>query len=510
MKADRGGEREAMGQKSEARFRALLEKIDGLTSISGALSWDMRVTMPPDAARYRGREMALLAGQLHALKTSDRMEELLLSLEADPPRDPVVQAMVQRARREYDRLKGVPESLYAAFAAHNLKTEHLWPEARKRSDYGLIRPLLAQEFAYKRELAACYGFGDDPLTGLMDQWEQGVTRAEIDGLFEMLKRELVPFVQELRALPQPDRKPLQGAFPREKQKAFCREVLQAVGFDFGRGRVDESPHPYTTVLHPQDVRITCRYFEDDFTRALGSTLHEGGHAIYEQSVDPALAGTGLSRSASFPMDEGQARFLECMIGRSLAFWQWVLPLAGRYFPELSGASPLDFWRGLNGLRITPFRLGSDELTYNLHILLRYELEKALFDGTLSFEDLPAAWNEKSAEYLGVRPGTDGEGVLQDMHWFSGFIGYFQNYTLGNCYAGQLLRAMERDAGDLWEQVRRGDFAGVKEWNRVHIHRFGATRPARELLRDATGEGLNVGRFMDYLKEKYARVYGRQA
>ena len=504
------GEKPAMGQKNEARLRALLEEIEYLNNISQTLSWDMRVTMPAAAADYRSREMGYLAGKRHALETSSEMGDLLTSLEQEAPEDPILRAAVRQARRTYDRLKNVPADLYAAYAAHNLRTEHAWPAARANSDYESIRPLLAQEFAYQRELAACYGYADDPLTGLMDRWEAGDTREEVDVLFDQLKEALVPLLQELRDLPQPDRTPLKGAFPREKQKAFCHAVLEAVGFDFSRGRVDESAHPYTTFNHRRDVRITCRYFEDDFTRAVGSSLHEGGHAIYWQNLGEELAGTGLDRSASLALDEAQARFLECMLGRSLPFWQWALPMASRYFPALSGQDPEAFWRGLNGLTVSPLRLGADELTYTLHILLRYELEKELFDGTLSFRDLPEAWNEKTERYLGVRPRNDGEGVLQDMHWFSGYIGYFQSYALGNLYAAQFLGAMEQDLPDLFDRVRRGDFAAVKAWNGRHIHRFGALKPARDILRDATGEGLDTGRYIDYLQEKYARIYGRQA
>ena len=499
-----------MGEKKQARFRALLNEIECLNNISQTLSWDMRVVMPPAAADYRSRETGLLAKRIHSLRTSPEMEELLLILAADPPRDPVLLAAAQDARRTFDRLRRVPGDLLAACAAHTLQTEHAWPVARAENDFESIRPLLEQEFAYKRELAQCCGFGDDPLTGLMDQWEAGDTRAETDRLFAELKGELVPLLQELRDLPQPDRAPLRGTFSAAAQKAFCREVLRAVGFDFDRGRVDESAHPYTTFNHRQDVRITCRYFEDDFTRALGSSLHEGGHAIYWQDLDPALDGTPLARSASLPMDESQARFLECLLGRSLPFWEWALPVARRYFPALDDAPVEAFWRGLNGVRISPLRLGADELSYSLHILLRYELEKALFDGALAFGDLPGAWAELSERYLGVRPRNDGEGVLQDMHWFSGYIGYFQSYALGNVYASQFLRAMERDVPDLFDRVRRGDFVDLKAWNEGHIHRFGAAKAPRQILQDAAGEGLNAGRYTEYLREKYARVYGLKA
>ena len=247
-----------MKQKTEERFRTLMRKIDMLNNISQTLSWDMRVTMPKDAAEYRGAEMGFLAGQIHALETSDEMNALLRELEADPPEDEVLRLMARKARRTYERLSKVPEDLYAAYADHNLKTEHVWAEARAKNDFGMVLPYLKQEFHYKKKLISCAGFADDPVTGLMDEWEAGTTRQQIDSLFEELKVFLVPFVQRLSALPQPDPAPLQGYFPVEKQKAFCREVLQAVGFNFDRGRVDEGAHPYTTFNFRKDIRFTCR------------------------------------------------------------------------------------------------------------------------------------------------------------------------------------------------------------------------------------------------------------
>ena len=495
-----------MEHDAERRFRALMERIDCLTNISQTLSWDMRVMMPRDAAEYRGAEMGLLAGQIHALQTGPEMEALLSELASAPPEDPVLLAMVQKARRTRDKLSKVPEALYAAYADHNLKTEHVWAEARAKNDYFMILPYLRQEFQYKKELISCAGFADDPLTGLMDEWEAGTTRTQIDRLYEELKTFLIPFVQRLRAEPAPDPAPLRGYFPKEKQKAFCREVLQAVGFNFERGRVDESAHPYTTFNFRKDIRITCRYFEDDFTRAVLSSLHEGGHAIHWQNMGEELDGTTLAVSTSLSVDESQARFQENMLGRSLPFWEHFLPVARKYFPELSAVSPEGFYRALNALHVSPIRLTADELTYNLHIILRYELEKALLDGSLPFEELPAAWNEKYAAYLGVRPANDAEGVLQDMHWFSGYICYFQSYVLGNCYDGQFLHAMRRDIPDMFDQVRRGDFSQILRWNVEHIHRFASTKTPRQVLWDTAGEELSAERYLQYLKDKYSEIY----
>ncbi len=495
-----------MSQKAEQRFRSLMQKIDYLNNISQTLSWDMRVVMPKGAAEYRGAEMGFLAEQVHELETSAGMEALLQELEEVPPKDPVLRMMVQKARRTYDKQTKVPKALFSAYADHNLKTEHVWAEARSKNDFAMVLPYLKQEFAYKRELISCAGFADDPVTGLMDEWEAGTTRQQIDRLFEELKAWLVPFVQRLRLEPAPDPAPLRGRFLKEKQKAFCREVLQAVGYDFDRGRVDEGAHPYTTFNNRRDIRFTCRYFEDDFTRSVLSSLHEGGHAIYWQNMGPELDGTTLAVSTSLPVDESQARFQENILGRSLAFWEHFLPLAAKVFPELAEVSPEDFYRALNALHISPLRLTSDELTYNLHIILRYELEKALLDGDLAFEDLPSAWNEKSAAYLGVRPANDAEGVLQDMHWFSGYICYFQSYVLGNCYDGHFLHAMKKDIPDLFNQVRQGDFSQILHWNVSHIHRFASTKTPRQLLWDAAGEELSAGRYLAYLEEKYKGIY----
>ena len=496
-----------MKQGVEEQFRALMQKIDMLNNISQTLSWDMRVMMPRDAAEYRGAEMGFLAGRIHALETSPEMEALLQELEAEPPEDRVLRIMVQKARRTFDKLSKVPEDLYAAYADHNLKTEHVWAEARAKNDFAMVLPYLKQEFKYKKDLISCTGFAGDPVTGLMDEWEAGTTRQQIDGLFEELKAFLVPFVQRLSALPQPDPTPLQGCFPVEKQKAFCREVLQAVGFNFDRGRVDEGAHPYTTFNFRKDIRFTCRYFEDDFTRATLSSLHEGGHAIHWQNMGRELDGTTLAVSTSLPVDESQARFQENILGRSLAFWEHFLPVAEKFFPELKGVSPERFYRALNALHISPLRLTSDELTYNLHIILRYELEKALLDGSLSFEELPAAWNEKSLAYLGVCPKNDAEGVLQDMHWFSGYICYFQSYVLGNCYDGHFLYAMQKEIPDLFDRVRKGDFSRILNWNVSHIHRFASTKTPQQVLWDATGEELSAGRYLQYLTEKYTGIYG---
>ena len=498
-----------MDRSTEDRFTSLMQKIDYLNNISQTLSWDMRVMMPKDAAEYRGREMGFLAGQIHELETSSEMDFLLGELEALPPENEILQAMVKKARYTYDRLSKVPEDLYAAYADHNLKTEHVWACAREQNDFQMVLPYLKKEFAYKKELISCAGFADDPVTGLMDEWEKGTTRQQIDRLFDELKDQLVPFVAKLRMEPSPDLSVLKGRFPKEKQKAFCHEVLQAVGYDFDKGRVDEGAHPYTTFNFRKDIRFTCRYFEDDFTRAVLSSLHEGGHAIHWQNMGPELDGTTLAVSTSLPIDESQARFQENILGRSLAFWEHFLPLAATYFPELEGLSPECFYRALNALHVSPIRLTSDELTYNLHIIMRYELEKALFDGTLSFEELPAAWNEKIKDYLGVCPKNDAEGVLQDMHWFSGYICYFHSYVLGNCYDGHFLHAMKKDIPDLFGQVRKGDFSQILDWNVKHIHRFAATKTPDQVLMDSTGEKLSADRYIKYLKDKYTEIYRMQ-
>ena len=498
--------------KKEEAIKALYDlarEIDFLENTILTLSWDMRVNLPKQAGEYRGNTIGFLSGQVFARKTSERMDEILSVLEEAPEEDAVTAAMIRKFRREYKYLSEVPADLNAAYAAHNLKCEVIWQEARANNDYASLMPWMEQEFDYLRQIAAAHGFADDPMTGLMQAGEPGLTRAKVDALFAELKAFELPFLEQLKAAPrQPYGEPLPGPFAPETQKALITEVLTAIGYDFTRGRIDISAHPYTTANDRNDIRFTTRFFEDDFTRALISSIHEGGHGLHAQNSDPKLRYTTLETANWAAICESQSRYMENVIGRSLPFWEYVMPVVQKYFPQMKTVTPREMYEGLNRLHFHASRLKSDELTYNLHIIIRYELEKMLYDGDISFADLPHCWNEKYREYLGVTPKNDAEGLLQDMHWSSGYIGYFQSYVMGNFYDGHYLNAMQKAVPDMWDQVRRGEFSAVVGWLREHIQQYGGMYTPAELLQKADGScELSAGHYIDYIRAKYAEIYG---
>ena len=485
---------------------AIAREIDFLENTARILGWDMRVNLPKAAGEYRGETIGFLSGEVYRRKTSPALDEALSVLEEGPEQDEITEALIRKLRREHRHLSEVPAELESAYAAHNLKTELVWQEARQANDYALVRPYAEKEFEFLREIQAAHRHADDPLTGLMQEGEPGLTCEKVDALFGELKAFELPFLERLKESPRKLPDLPAGPFLIRPQKALIREVLTAVGFDFERGRIDESAHPITTFGDRTDVRFTDRFYEEDFTRALLTAMHEGGHALHCQGGDPSLRFTTLEDLPYAALNESQSRFMENIVGRSLPFWEWCLPIAQKHFPALAGRTPGQLWEALGRLSIGTNRLTADELTYNLHIIIRYELEKALFDRSLSFGDLPEAWNAKYREYLGVTPASDAEGVLQDMHWYSGFIGYFQSYTFGNFYDGHFLKAMRRDVPDIPGLIHRGEFAPITGWLREHVQRYGGTKEPAEILA-ALGEGaLSARGYIDYIKAKYEALY----
>lgn len=504
-------------KQAEERLRQIAGEIDFLENTIRTLSWDMRVNLPEDAGEYRGKTIGFLTSEVLKRKTSQEMAEILDSLNvpepADTPVSPdagdevVLSAMVRKFRREYKYLKEVPAELNAAYAAHNLQCEIIWQKARATNDYALLMPWMEKEFAYLRDIASAHGYTDDPLTGLMSAGDPGLTREKVDALFAELKAFELPFLEQLKASSyQPQKLVLPGSFPADTQKALCEDVMSTVGFNFRRGRVDVSAHPYTTANDSCDIRFTTRYFPDSFLPALNSCMHEGGHGMHAQHAHPSLRYTTLENAPYDAICESQSRYMENIIGLSLPYWEFCLPVAMRYFPQLKGLTPRQIYESQACLQFSENRMKSDELTYNLHIIIRYELEKELFDGTLSFRDLPEAWNRKYQEYLGVTPQNDAVGVMQDMHWSSGYIGYFQSYVMGNFYDGHYLASMRRDVPDMYEQVRKGNFAPVTGWLRDHVQQYGGMYTPAELLRGIDGETLTARHYIDYIRDKYTEIY----
>ena len=489
-------------------FRALMQEINHLTCMEEEMMWDTRVNLPPRGAEYRSELMGYLSGQKYKLKTSPRMWEYLQELSQYTFDDVILNRMQEVARRDYDRLTKIPADLEARYAKHGIMTELIWQDARQNNDYESVKGVLKNSFEFKREYARCFGC-DSVMDYLLDNWEQGCTTAQVDGIFSDIKGYVLPLLDKIRASGKPySRQKLQGFYPREQQLALIHDVTALVGYNHEAGRIGESAHPFTLRICPRDdMRFTVTIHETDFTNALISSLHEGGHALYGQNLAPELKGTTLAWGTSWGFDEGQARFFENFVGRSLPFWKYIFPMAQERFPLLKNTTAEEFYQNLNAVNCGPLRLYADELTYNLHIILRYELEKLYYDGKADVDELPELWNDKYEEYLGYRPKNDAEGILQDVHWFSGWIGYYQCYVLANCYDGHFLHSSMKDIPDFWEKVSRGEFDEINDWHNRKVRCNGNLYSPMETLYRFSGETLTAKHYIQYLKDKFEPLYG---
>jgi carboxypeptidase Taq len=484
-----------------------------LASCADLLAWDEDTYMPPAGGEHRAAQLALLAGLQHERATDPRLGELLAAVEGSPlVADPesAEAANVRDLRRAHARLTRLPRALVEELARVTSLSEQAWAAARRAADFAHFRPWLEKVLGLKRREADALAVSSDPYDALLDDYEPGARADELVGLFDALRRELVPLVNALTysAPRPPDTSLLRRAFPVERQRAFGEAVAAAVGFDFRRGRLDTTTHPFFSTLGPDDCRITTRFAERRFTEGLLTILHEVGHGLYEQGLPAEHHGTPLGEAASLGLHESQARLWENAVGRSRPFWRHFFPAARAAFPGvLDDVSPDDFHFAVNAVEGSLTRAGADEATYNLHILVRFELERALIAGDLAAAELPGAWNEAYRHYLGVVPRDAGEGCLQDGHWAGGMFGYFPTYTLGNVFAAQLMEAARRELGDLDAAFARGDFGGLLGWLRERVYRHGGRYPAARLIERATGSPPDHRPLVEGLRRKYAELYG---
>ena len=474
-----------------------------LASCVDVLEWDEETCLPRAAVAHRSEQLALLAGLLHDRTTDPRVEELLAALEggelvADPESPAAVN--VRELRRAYDRERRLPRRLVEESARVTALAQQAWADAREASEFARFRPWLERQLALAREEADAVGFPETRYDALLEDYEPGVTTRQVATLFAGLRDELVPLVQAMDHRRTPA---LRREYPVDRQRIFAEAVANAVGFDFDRGRMDTAVHPFCTSLGPGDCRITARYSSRDFASGFYSALHEVGHALYEQGLDPAHYGTPMGEAASLGLHESQSRLWENFVGRSRSFWQHFFPRARGVFHEALHDVRLDAFVGsLNRVERTPIRVEADEVTYNLHILIRFEIEQALLSGDLPVRDLPGAWAEAYREFLGIVPADDREGCLQDGHWAEGLLGYFPTYALGNVYAAQLVAAARRELGDLDTQFARGDFTGLLGWLRERVHRHGQRYTAADLVRRATGALPDSRALIESLRVRY--------
>jgi carboxypeptidase Taq len=489
-----------------ARLRERFREIHDLGEIQQLLEWDQQVVMPPRGTGQRGTQMAALAGLIHARMTDPAVGELLAALEAHPGEDDLLQADIREARRAYDRAVKIPADLVTARAEACALAQSAWVEAREKNDFALFRPHLERVVDLTRQVAAAIGT-PDPYDSLLDEYEPGMTAAALRELFGGLRPRLVALLERIQAAPRrPDPSVLQRPCPAAAQEAFCRRLMADQGYDLSAGRLDVSAHPFTSGTFA-DVRITTRYNETYLPTALFGLLHEAGHALYEQGLDPERYRDPAGGFCSLGIHESQSRFWENVVGRSRPFWRHYYPLLRQAFAGVFDDVPEDdFYRAVNTVSPSLIRVEADEVTYNLHIILRFELETMLTDGTLAVADLPAAWNERVNAFLGITPPSDKKGVLQDIHWSAGAIGYFPTYALGNLYAAQFAAALRREL-PLDELLSRGELRPVKTWLNEKIHRAGRRWLAPELCQRVTGEPPSAEPAIRYLESKYAEIYG---
>jgi len=483
-----------------------------LNSCGSVLHWDHQTYMPAKGASHRAEQLALLAGLGHEQFTAPEVGELLSrAAEGRDRHEPrsAVAVNLREIRRAYDRATRVPPALVEELARTAALAHGVWVDARRASDFERFRPWLAKLVALKQQEAAAVGGGRVPYDALLDEYEPGETVARLTPVFAELRTSLVDLVGRIGRSPKrPDLSILHRAYPIAAQEAFGRTVAEAIGFDFQAGRLDATVHPFCSGIGPGDTRLTTRYNLHDFGDAFFSILHEAGHGLYDQGLEPEHFGTPMGEAVSLGIHESQSRLWENFVGRSRAFWEHWLPQVCQAFPEaLTGVGLDAFVFAVNDVRPSLIRVDADEATYNLHILLRFELERALIDGDLQVADLPAAWADGMDRLLGIRPPDDARGCLQDVHWSGGSFGYFPTYTLGSLYAAQFFAKARAELGDLPEQFRRGEFLPLTAWLRRTIHREGQRYRAADLVVAITGEPLNPGYLLRHLAEKFEVLYG---
>ncbi len=506
------------GSKAYDQLLETLRLDETLKSVASTLSWDQETMMPEGGAALRADQLTMLSGLIHERNTDPRLGDLLSEAEADSAiaDDPIAQANLREIRRDFDMATKLPKSLVEEMARCNSQGMMAWKAARAANDFPKFLPWLEKTFELNRRKAECLGVpeGGELYDALMDIYEPGMTAKRTEEIFGPLREFTVPLVQKVAeakaAGKAPSIEPAVRKLPIDKQVEFATRVTAAMGFDYSCGRMDPSTHPFCQGMGPGDCRLTNRYRENGWCDALSSGTHEAGHGMYEQGLPKAERfGQPLAESVSLGIHESQSRMWENQVGRSHAFWKWALPVAREIFgaEALKGIEVESIFKAANIVEPNFIRVESDEVTYNLHIMLRFELERAMIRGDLACKDLPGVWNERIKNDLGLTVTEDRIGCLQDIHWSMGAVGYFATYTFGNLYSAQFWQAMGESMPGREQDIERGDFSAILKWVREHIHQHGRRYSAGELCERATGKKLSSEPLMRYLESKVQAVYG---
>ena len=498
-------------EKKLELLKETLGEVHDLHAAAGLLGWDQQTYMPAQGTEGRGFQIGTLEKLAHIKFTSPEVGQLLDDLapyaaQLDPDADDA--RLLKVTRHEYEKNTKVPAEWVAEYAQITASAHPAWSQARQDNKFAIFQPALERIVELRQRYASFFAPYDHPYDPLLDDFEPGMKTAYVKSVFTALRPKQVALLKQIAAAPQIEDAFIWQPYDEQKHWDFGVEVVTCFGYDWKRGRQDKSAHPFTSGFGINDVRITTRFPENNGVSALFSTMHEAGHAMYEQGFAPALSRTPLAGGASLAVHESQSRLWENIIGRSLAFWEFFYPRFQRMFPsQLNGVSLEKFYKAVNKVTPSLIRVEADEATYNLHVMLRLELEIALIEGSLAVKDLPEAWNSRMQDYLGITPPNDSEGVLQDVHWSMGLLGYFSTYALGNIISAQLWEAIQRAIPDLEAQIRRGEFAALLGWLRQNIHQHGAKFEPGELVQRATGEEIDSAAYVRYLNNKYSQVYG---
>jgi len=498
MTLDQAREKLAALQKTASAYHHAL----------GLLFYDGATSAPRGTAANRGQTMAVLSRELYRLNTGPDTAELLAFLaENRGSLDRRERRTLDLLRKESLKLERIPAEEYMAFRQLSVEANAVWRTAKERGDFALFEPYLQKRFDMSRRIAGYCDPAADPYDYWLCDNEEGVSRALCDEFFAAVYRRVVPLLQAVTARPKPDNAVIKGRFPAAQQAILARRLMDVLRLDPLHVGLSTTEHPFTTSLGSHhDERITTHYYEDDYSYSMFSVIHEGGHALYNTGSDDSLAYTALDGGVSMCVHESQSRFYENYLGRSRAFCEYLFPILREIFPDhLRRHTAEEFYRAVNRVEPTLIRTQADELTYCLHVMVRYELEKAVMDGALAVHDLPGEWNRLYREYLGVDVPDDKRGVLQDSHWADGYLGYFPSYALGNAYGAQFLRKM-KESVDVDECLRRGDLGPINDWNREHIWQYGRLYRPGELFEKAAGEAFDPAVYTDYLEKKYAELY----
>lgn len=502
------------GKSADTDINKLAGRLKELAHYGSALallSWDQEVNMPKRGSERRAETIAHLSGVLHNKLISIDCDGLLTKLKDRldnkelGAREAVI---VSETWRNYERERKLPEEFVVELAELVSRAQAVWAEARRENNFKKFQPWLEKIVSLKRQEAKFVGYADEPYDALLDVYEPGMKTAETAMILNDLKDFLIPFVREIRnSKVKIDPKVIRGNYPRAGQDKIGRLMAERIGFDYEAGRIDESTHPFTTNFHAEDVRFTVRYDLADPRQALFSYLHEGGHALYEQGLQAEHFGTPLGESISLGIHESQSRLWENIIGRSREFWKYFYPKLQKEFPETLGTVSLEnYYQVINQVKPSLIRVDADEVTYSLHIIVRFEIERELLNGAIRIADLPKIWKQKMGEYLGIEVPNDKLGVLQDVHWAGGLFGYFPTYALGNLYASQFYESAKKGVSGLAGKISRGNLLPLREWLRRNIHIHGKFYSAGGLIREVTGEELSSRYFINYLRRKYGELY----